>query len=224
MATSTSDPAVPVDVPPRSRPPVAGPGRWAPLAATGFVAAALAGNSLTEAVDGGFAARAVSDAYRAGIAVEVAGLSLLVVFLAWCWSLLGGRASRTLPLGLTAGTAFVALKLGSGAALLAGCSQHETLGRDAERLLVALNDAAFVLGWPLWGLFLLGVALGCRAAGRVGRVVAGVGLVLGVLTSTLGIIGAGFAALAVPIPFLLSLLWLAFLGIRLAVSPSTPGR
>lgn len=224
MTTSTSDPAVPLDVPPRSRAFVAGSGRWAPLAVTGFVAAALAGNSLTESVDGGFAARAVSDTYRAGIAVEVAGLSLLVVFLAWCWSLLGHRASRTLPLGLAAGTAFVALKLGSGAALLAGTSEHEALGRDSERLLVALNDAAFVLGWPLWGLFLAGIAMGCRAAGSVGGVVAGIGLVLGVLTTVLGILGAGFAALAVPIPFLLSLLWLAFLGIRLAAAPPAPGR
>jgi hypothetical protein len=66
-----------------------------------------------------------------------------------------------------------------------------------------------------------------RRTGLVGRGLAGVGVVLGVTGLPAGLVGAVLPAYAVPVPFLLGVLWIGVVGLRIAtrrvpaVGPST---
>ncbi len=109
----------------------------------------------------------------------------------------------------------VAVKLGSGTALLAAWHEDD-LGKGSVEALVAINDAAFVLTWLPFGLLIMAAAAVLEQAGLIGRVLRAAGLCLGGLTGGLGVIGAAEPTAAVPIPFLLSLVWLVAATIRAA--------
>lgn len=188
-----------------------------PLAGTGFVAAVLAGNSLTESVSGSgtlghLAAQAGSTTARTGLALELIGFVLLLVFVAEAVSRsVSSTASRT---ALLAGGAAVAVKLASGAAVLGALHRRAELDEAAATALVATNDAAFVLFWLGYGVFATAIAVALAASGVIGRALRWSGILLGTLTVASGVLGSVTGS-AVPIPFLLTLLWTAALGVRL---------
>ena len=203
LSTRRPDATAPAD----SRPPT----RWTALTGAGFVVCALAGNGLAGSLDLTKTERPV--AAQLGLGMEVAGLGLLVLFIAWVCSVAGrGLAGTT---AATAGAVMVAVKLGSGTALLAAW-HDEDLGRASVDALVAVNDAAFVLAWLPFGLLVAATAVTLSQARRVGRSLRTTGLVLGGLTAALGVVGAVAPGAAVPVPFLLSLVWLLAASIRAA--------
>lgn len=183
--------------------------RWAALTGAGFVVCALAGNGLAGGVDLTEAERPL--AAQLGLGLEVVGVAFLALYVAWVCSVAGPGLGRTTA--AAAGAVMVAVKLGSGAALLAAWHE-EDLARTSEEALVALNDAAFVLSWLPFGLLVAAAAV--ALGDLVGRPLRTTGLLLGGLTVALGVVGSVAPGAAVPIPFLLSLVWLLVVSVRAA--------
>lgn len=195
-------------------------------AATGpfFVASALAGNSLTESAAGDtelatLGLKAASLQVRAGLALELLGLVLLLVCVAWLGSVVLQAGGATLPATtmLVAGAVAVSVKLSSGSDALAGLLAHDELDEAAAVALAASNGVAFELFWVVYGVFVASAGTALAAAGLVGRAWRATAVLLGLITTACGVAGAVEPALAVPIPFLLSLVWLGGVAVRLLV-------
>lgn len=194
-----------------------------------FVVLILLGNSLTESVldpevgagpaqtRRDLAAQATSAVVRLGLGLELAGLTCLLGFAVGVL-LLGGRRQGVGPAGVltvVGATTMVAVKLASAAPALAALGQHDTLSAHVLHALVQTNEAAFVLCWLPFGVFVLGAARALVGGGAIGRVLGGLGLALGALTVVTGLVGSVAPAYAVPVPFLLSLLWTLAASVRL---------
>jgi hypothetical protein len=184
------------------------------LSGAGFVACALVGNTLTESA-GGVVAASASTAARLGLALELVGFVLLLVFVGWLGSAVLGRSGASMAgyAAVTAGGVLVAVKLGSGADLLAAWHQHGALDKTAVEALVAANGEAFVLSWLPMGVLVAAAAVALAGVGLVGRVMQVSGVVVGGLTVGFGILGSVLPAAGVPIPFLLCLVWLVAVGV-----------
>lgn len=199
------------------------------LCGAGFVVAVLAGNSLTEtvAVEGDgpeatvreLAAGTDSLAVSVGLSLEVLGLLALVLF----GAAVAERGRRHAPgspwpsLAALAAVLLVAVKLASAAPYLAARSALDTLEADTLHALVEANGAAFVLSWLPMALLVGAVAATLRRAAVVGPVAWATGLALSVLGLAAGLLGMLDPQNALPVPFLLSLLWVAVASVRLAV-------
>jgi predicted metal-binding membrane protein len=203
--------------------------RGAGASAALFTVCVLAGNALTESVVGtddspagtaaDLAAQAASTAVHVGLALEVVGL-LLVGLFAGAVTALGFRtASARTPavLASVAAAVLVAVKLGSGAPYLAALDARNDLSDDVLHALVETNGAAFLLSWLPVAVLVTATALVLRRTAVAGRLLTGTGLALGGLGLVAALLGLGDPGSAMPVPFLLSLLWLAAAGIRMAV-------
>lgn len=202
--------------------------RLGTAAGAAFVVCILAGNSMTETVAGqdpspagtaaDLAAQAVSGVVRAGLALELVGLLLLVWFAATV-AALGWRrtGAGTLPVLVAgAGLLVAAVKLASAAPYLAALAA-DGLPDEVRHALVETNGAAFVLTWLPYAVLVGTAAAVLHAAGLVGRVLTGLGLVLAGLGLAVALVGVTSPATAVPVPFLLSLLWTLAVSVRLSV-------
>jgi hypothetical protein len=181
--------------------------RLLPLSATAYVVAALVGNGLA----GGEADvrdLAGTPAYTAGIALEALGLVALLLLVAWAGARLGPLWAR---LATVAGTTTLAVKLASGASLSAAV--HDDLDPGIAQALQAVNDWAFVVHWLPFGVLVLAIALGAKEVGLLRAPGAWTGAVLGTVTATQALVVMGVPAVMVPLPFLLSLSWLAVAGV-----------
>lgn len=201
--------------------------RLGAAAGAAFVVCILAGNSMTESVVGSdasasgtaadLAEQAASGVVRAGLALELLGLLLLVVF-AVTSAVLGMRRSGVgiLPL-LVAGAAVLvaAVKLGSAAPYLAALAD-DGMADEIRHALVATNDAAFVLTWLPYAVLVGSLAVMLFRTGLVGRLLAGVGLALGGLGLAAALAGFSSPADAMPLPFLVSLLWTFAVSVRVS--------
>lgn len=192
-----------------------------------FVACALVGNSLTESVAGEtelatLGLKAASLQVRTGLALELLGLVLLLVCVGWLGSIVlrAGGATLSATTMLVAGAAAISVKLSSGSDVLAGLLAHDELDEAAAVALVASNGVAFELFWVVYGVFVASAGTALAAAGLVGRAWRAVAVALGLLTTACGVAGAVEPALAVPIPFLLSLVWLLGVAARLLAGTS----
>ncbi len=189
-----------------------------PLTGLAFVLCILLGNSLTEAGNpGGALGRldtlAESASAQLGLALELAGFVLLLGFVATVVTRCRpGVGSATAAI---AGSVALAVKLGSASATLGAVRERDQLDEATAAAFLAVNDAAFVLFMIGFGLFVASAA----TALPLGRGWRGPGLLLGSLTVVVGVVGSVVPAAAVPVPFLLGLLWSAALGVRLVARP-----
>ncbi len=193
-----------------------------------FVATTLLGNSLTGSVveadadlDGpqalaDLAALSGSGTAQLGLAFELVGLVALMVFVGSLADRLRSRGATAACLAV-AGGVMLAVKLASGSALLAGLAHHEDLSPDVALALVSMNDAAFVLCWLPFSILVLAVASGLGRERTVGRPTALAGGVLGALCLVAAVMGVLDSATAVPVPFLLCVLWVAVVSGRVAL-------
>ena len=193
-----------------------------------FVVLALAGNSLTgggvetDASSDGYAAevarRTADGAWRAGIALELVAFLALLVFTAALARRIRLNEPREGYLGLAvlaAGTLLAAVKLASGSALYAADRRAGELDGEFARLLSDLNDASFALSFVPLGLLLGAAAVAALAHGALPRALGWTGAPLAVLL----VAAASTGADAVPVPFLLSLLWLVATGVVMMRRP-----
>lgn len=192
-----------------------------------FVVCILAGNSLTESVSTGkdgaagaaadLLAMSTSTAARAGLVLELTGLTLLLVF-AGAVVARGLGLRRLLPASVAAVAAavMVGTKLASASDVLAGLALTSALPDSTLQALVEANAAAFVVGWIPFGLLVTAAAISL-AESPLGRPTVWFGVVVGVGSVALGMTGAVWPGLAVPLPFLLGVLWTGVVGARLAL-------
>jgi hypothetical protein len=158
-----------------------------------FVVLILAGNGIAE--DGGNPAL--------GVPIELLGYTALACFVAYIATWLRSAHAWTPMLALVAGVASLAVKVGSGAEYLA--AHYADVGDEAAAVLIATNDAAFVINWFPHGLFVAALALTAMHAGRVGPITGWAGVVIGAATMAAIPLSTGEPFV---VPFLLSLLWL----------------
>jgi hypothetical protein len=170
-----------------------------------YVVLIMVGNTL--AVEGG--------QEQLGLLVELAGFAAMMCFIAYLAGAFAEVRGWASQLAVVAGVIGLAVKLSSGAEWLA--AQEAGVVPEVVAGLTAVNDAAFVVGWFPHGIFVGALALAGLSAGRFGRVLAGCGVVLGAATVLA-------LPAAVPIPFLLSLLWLVAASVVLVRHEARDGR
>lgn len=232
------------------RPPANVRQAWArrACAATGFafVVLTFAGNSLTESVINpsaelsgqqaleDFAITASSTVAQVGLMMELLGFVALTVFVGFIVDTVRRRGVHSMAgvVAAVSATITLAVKLGSGASYLAGLTYHSALTPDTALALTLTNDAAFVISWLPFAVFVLAAALALHTAGAIGRFGAGAGLVIGALGIPATLAGVTDTASALPVPFLLGCLWTAVVSVKAAVASesslhqctSTPAR
>lgn len=207
------------------------PGRVGGVAGVAFVVLALAGNSLTGGGPGSgadpeaFAAevvrRTTDVAWRAGIALELLAFLAFVVFAA----ALAARVRAVEPTGgyagtlvLSGGVLLVAVKLASGSALYAADRRAGEISGELARLLGDLNDAAFVLSFVPLALLLAAASVAALAHHALPRALGWVGVPIAVLLVAAAATGSD----AIPVPFLLALLWVLSAGVVMVRRPNLP--
>jgi hypothetical protein len=184
--------------------------------------------------------QADSAAATTGFVLEVLGFTMFIVFLGYLWSILAasgrprtGRAGAdhaSEGIGVTGATALVsgiialAIKLGSASPVVALMLDREHMDPQLARVLADVNGAAFVLSWLPTALFVGAVALALHAAGLVGRPTAWCGAAIGAVGIPLAVAGLIDPIGAIPVAFLLGLLWVAVVSGRLAIRADRPGR
>src|SRR6185437_12568682 len=170
--------------------------RLGAFSGVGFVVATFVGNSISTA--GGSqsnnptGAQALSDLQRVaksssalvGMYVEIIGFLLFAFFVGYLFSRLraaeGGQGWLA-PVALSAGAVMLAIKLASGAPLAAGLLTAPTLSPDTARLLTDMNNAAFVISWLPFGVFLIATGVGGVVTRLTRPWLGWVGAVLGVM-------------------------------------------
>ncbi len=155
-----------------------------------------------------------------GIALEVLSFAALMIFLGYLYRVLR-RAERpdgwAAAAALVAGIVPLAIKLGSAAPGIAEILRRDDLNPDIARTLEDLGGGAFVISGFAFGVFVAvasGAALGSRVLPRWLTIS---GLVVGVLTVVAGTAGVLDPEGYMPIPFLLSFLWILVTSIVLTV-------
>lgn len=217
----------------RTTAPSRSPATAGGAAGIAFVLLALTGNSLTGggvesgSPDEAFAEEVVrrtgDAAWRAGIALELVAFLALLVFAAAL-----GRRIRAAepaesfagPLVLAGGVLLVAVKLASGSALYAADHRAGDLDPALARLLSDLNGAAFALSFVPLAVLLGAAAVGSLAYRALPRSLGAGAALLAVLL----VAAAATGLEAVPIPFLLSLVWILATSVVLLRRPSAIGR
>jgi predicted nucleic acid-binding protein len=184
-----------------------------------YVVLIMIGNTLYEAgktgADDGPGAladlqRTTTAVQTLGLAMEVLGFTALLVFLGALYRTLQ-RAER--PDGWLAATALgaglvtVAVKLGSIGPDMAANLRADELTPDLARTLSDLAGADFVISGYTSGIFVASAAAAALVTRVLPRWLAISGVVVGVLTIAAGTAGIADPAGYVPVPFLLSLLW-----------------
>jgi hypothetical protein len=130
------------------------------------------------------------------------------------------RARLALGVALAAGCVELAVKLGSGAPMLALTLDRDHLSPELAQVLNDMNGASFVISWLPFAVFVAAAARGLNLCGLVGRPTAAIGLVVGAVGVPLAVLGTSDIAAANPVGFLLALLWTLVVSVRLAVKPS----
>lgn len=160
-----------------------------------------------------------SAAQAAGFTMEVVGFLAFMFFLGWLVDTLRRRASAAPWLADTVGVAGVimlAVKIASAMPLLAGRLDHAELSAGAARVLTDMNNAAFVLTFLPFGVFVAATGAAILTTRLLGKVAGWTGVVIGSLT-----VAATLATRIDPVntnvmPFLAALLWVLVIGVRLA--------
>ncbi len=150
-----------------------------------------------------------------GIALELAGFVAFAFFVAFLYRTLrvgDGDDNWRATVALIGGMLFLAVKVASGAPLVALTANGADLGPDLALALLALNDGAFVMGWLALGVFLLGAGAAAFPTRTLPRAVSIAGLVIGVAAvAAAATLGEGPGILT----FLLSLVWIAVTSVTL---------
>jgi hypothetical protein len=210
-------------------------------AATGalFVILILLGNAMNtagtsadahptgETVIKDLAHQAASTSARAGLVLEVLGFTVLLGFLGYLASALR-RSERTSSgyagTAVAAGITMLAIKLGSGAFILAAYANRADIEPGLARVLNDTGGALFVISWLPTAVLVGAAAMALYEAALIGRPTAAIGAVLGVAGVVLMLAALPDATSGSPIAFLLALVWILVVSIRLAVRPGVGTR
>jgi hypothetical protein len=206
------------------------------LAAAGavYVLAMVAGNALTQGGNDNAAGSTALAALQHGrttaqsIGAVLGPLSVfaLLVFLAHLYRVLRAAeqpAAQAATAALGAGLVMAAVDVASAMPSVAAVLGREDLTAPLLRTLHSLNDAGFVIGGYLFGVFVVLAAASAFSSRVLPRWLAGSGLVVGVLALVAGLAGIVAPAGYVPVPYLLCLVWLLVTSVLLAVRAPRTG-
>jgi hypothetical protein len=162
-----------------------------------------------------------SSSAQIGLTMELAGFAAFMLFIGYLCSRI--RAAGWLATSaLAGGVIAVAVKLASGAPILASYILRDDLTPDTARALSDIGGAAFVLDWLPTGLFVACAAAAALAAGVVGRVLGWGGVAVGTV-AVVGTAATGVHILgANALPFMLCLLWILAVSVRLGIRRTEP--
>lgn len=152
--------------------------------------------------------------------MEVVGLLSFFFFLGWFVPFLRSRSGRAPWLASVvgfAGTASIAIKVGSAAPMLTGALDHRDLTPGLARVLMDLNGCAFVVTFLTAGVFLLAAGLAILDGRALGRVTGWSAVLVGAAGIGLTVATGVDPVSTNPLPFLLELVWLLVVGVRLTV-------
>lgn len=139
--------------------------------------------------------------------LELMGFAALAVLFAWLVVLLLERAPVAAVTTGIAGTAMIAVKLGSAAPMMVVNSMPDTLDPVTAEALISMNDQSFVISGFLLSLAFFAAGVGLLAT-EFPRWLAWWATVVGGLGAVAGVVGIVRPEAYVPIPFLLLLLWM----------------
>lgn len=150
--------------------------------------------------------------------LELLGVAALAVLFAWLVSFLFERSPVAAVATGIAGSAMLAVKVGSAAPLSTLHAMPETLDPMTAEALVSLNDQAFVLSGFLMSVAFLAAGVGLLAS-EFPRWLAWWAAVAGGLGVVAGVVGVARPEAYVPIPFLLLLVWMIAVALTAAMRP-----
>jgi hypothetical protein len=168
--------------------------------------------------------QAGSTTAKVGLALEVLGFVAFIAFLGYLadvWRRRGRGSGTNLAAGsaIVAGITMLAIKLGSGAPMLALYIDRKTLSPEVAQVLNDLGGAAFVISWLPYAAFVAATAFALRRASLVGRPTTYIGAFIGVAGILLALVGVNNPTNATPVPFMLGLVWTLVVSVRLAIKP-----
>ncbi|MDQ1616991.1 MAG: hypothetical protein QOJ60_2930 [Actinomycetota bacterium] len=206
--------------------------RLGALAGTGFFVLTMVGNGMNTSGEnpgtGGAAALANLQRHQTlgnqvGIGLEVSGFLLLFFFLGALHRILrraedpdGWLATS----GFAAGISFLAVKLMSGAFVLAARERKDVLTPALARTLNDIGGTAFVVSGALLGMATLAAGLSCLGSGALPRWLGWSGAVCGAGAVAETLVGVYHPLSYFPGAFLLSMLWVAVVGVVLFRQPA----
>jgi hypothetical protein len=210
--------------------------RWGAAAGVFFAVATIVGNELANQGDaaGDGAATALANVRRhhgllnhLGIALEILGFVALMFFAGYLYRILRrgeGQTGWLAATALIAAAADLGVKLGSGASLAAAYYHPADLTPEMARMLLDLNDAAFVITGITMAAFVLAVSASACASRVLPRTLVWIGVALGVLGLASPIVSLLDPSDYNPLPYLVALLWVAAIGIARVVIDTRTGR
>ena len=203
--------------------------RWGAAAGVFFAVATIVGNELANKGDaaGDGAATALANVRRhhgllnhLGIGLEILGFIALMFFAGYLYRILRrgeGQTGWLAATALIAAAADLGVKLGSGASLAAAYYHPADLTPEMARMLLDLNDAAFVITGITMAAFVLAVSASAYASRVLPRTLVWLGVALGVLGLASPILSLLDPSGYNPLPYLVALLWVAAVGIARVV-------
>jgi hypothetical protein len=150
--------------------------------------------------------------------LEVLGFAALAVLFAWLVVFLFERAPVAAVTTGIAGTAMIAVKVGSAGPWMVVNSMPDKLDPMTAEALISLNDQAFVVSGFLMSLAFLAAGVGLLAT-EFPRWLAWWATVAGGLGVVAGAVGIVRPEAYMPIPFLLLLVWMIAVAIATVVRP-----
>ncbi len=211
-------------------------GRLGAAAGLVFTVFTIAGNEMSDRgnASGDSAATALANIQRAqsltnhlGIAVEILGFIAMMFFAAYLYRVLRSAEGSDGWLAATVlitAAADLGIKLGSGAPLAAAYYHKADLTPDLARTLVDLNNAGFVITGLTMAAFVLAVSFSAYRSRALPRTLTWIGVVLGTLGLATPLVGITDPANYNPLPYLISLLWVAAICVARIVRETRQGR
>lgn len=153
--------------------------------------------------------------------LELLGFVALAVLFAWLVTFLLQRAPVAAVATGIAGSAMLAVKVGSAAPMMAVYSMPESLEPRTAEVLISMNGQSFVLSGFLMSVAFLAAGIGLLST-EFPRWLSWWSTVAGGLGVIAGIVGVVRPEAYVPIPFLLLLLWMLAVAIASVMRPGNP--
>lgn len=150
--------------------------------------------------------------------VELLGFAALAVLLAWLVAYLFGRAPVAAVATGIAGSAMLAVKVGSAGPMMVAYDMPEKLDPTTAEVLISLNDQAFVVSGFLMCVAFLAAGVGLLAT-EFPRWLSWWATVAGALGVVAGVVGIAKPDAYMPIPFLLLLVWMIAVAIATVMRP-----
>lgn len=150
--------------------------------------------------------------------LELLGFAALMVLFAWLVSFLLERSPVAAVATGIAGSAMLAVKVGSAAPMMAVHSMPDTLDPMTAETLISLNNQSFVVSGFLMSLAFLAAGVGLLAT-EFPRWLAWWAVVVGGLGAVAGVVGVVRPESYVPIPFLLLLVWMVAVALTTVMRP-----